>query len=188
MSEFLAKIQKTREYLDYLERHYNNVQRAWGIVKVALHGQPVIFDNFRYFEVQDELKEHDLSKLSSAEFMQYRRKFFPTDQENHKELADKTIDEDFAAAWSHHKEENHHHWETWTRSLTNRHPYYEEWACTQMLCDWVAMSIEFKEVSPRAYYEKIKKTVKLPKWAETDLLTVCDFMERETSNEDHKTR
>ena len=22
-------IQKTREYLDYVERHYNNVQKAW---------------------------------------------------------------------------------------------------------------------------------------------------------------
>lgn len=176
MSEFLEKIQKTREYLDYLERHYNNVQRAWAIVKIALQDQPVIFDDFRYFSVQDELKEHDLSKLSCAEFMQYRRKFFPTNQEKHKELADKTIDEDFAAAWENHKAANDHHWENWTTTQSG-HPYYREWACTQMICDWVAMSLEFKEISPRAYYEKINTKVQLPTWAERDLLAVCDYME-----------
>ena len=28
----LDKIQKFREYLDYVERHYNNVQKAWKLI------------------------------------------------------------------------------------------------------------------------------------------------------------
>ena len=27
-----AKIAKTREYLDYFERHYDNVQKAWALI------------------------------------------------------------------------------------------------------------------------------------------------------------
>lgn len=174
MSEFIEKLKKTREYLDYLERHYNNVQKAWEIVKVALKSEPCIFDDFRYFSIQDELKEHDLSKFSATEFTAYRVKFFPTELE--KERSDERHRENFELAWAHHKASNDHHHETWIKR-EHGHPYYREWACAQMICDWVAMSLEFGEKSPREYYAKNMEKIMLPPWAEKDLFTVCDYME-----------
>ena len=32
-------IQKTREYLDYVERHYNNVQKAWAELNEKCKGK-----------------------------------------------------------------------------------------------------------------------------------------------------
>lgn len=177
MSEFIEKLKKTREYLDYLERHYNNVQKAWKIVQLALHNEPVVYDDFRYFSTLDELKEHDLSKFSATEFTAYRVKFFPTELEKtcDVETNERNV-ENFSLAWAHHKASNDHHHETWIKR-EHCHPYYKEWACAQMICDWVAMSLEFGEKSPREYYAKNMEKIMLPTFAEKDLFTVCDYME-----------
>ena len=98
------EIQKTREYLDYLENHYNNVQKAWSILQDKCKHMNFIYDDFLHGTIDMEVKLHDISKLSQEEFVQYRVKFFPTKEEkdNHHCLIDLAFDR----AWKHHKKEN----------------------------------------------------------------------------------
>ena len=48
ITEFNEIIQKTREYLDYLEEHYNNVQKAWKIIQDKCKDMPFIYDDFQF--------------------------------------------------------------------------------------------------------------------------------------------
>lgn len=79
----LEQIQKFRAYLDYIERHYNNVQKAWKELndKCQNKGFNFISDDSIWFEIDTNVKKHDLSKLSVNEFTQYRQFFFPVNTE-----------------------------------------------------------------------------------------------------------
>lgn len=148
------KIQKFREYLDYIERHYDNVQKAWKLIddKCANKGFKWHWDDHCWHIIDQEVKSHDLSKLSAEEFTQYRQFFYPCDgEEKNKDL--------FKEAWEHHKENNIHHWQSWTK----KHPN-EEVFLVMMLVDWVAMGFEFGDTA-KSYYEKNKDEIKLPEWA-----------------------
>lgn len=151
------KIQKFREYLDYIEEHYNNVQKAWALVKDKCPNNKFRFlhDDYVYWSIDSEVKSHDLSKLSSEEFTQYRQYFFPTeDEEGDEELMEK--------AWEHHKECNNHHWEHWTEKQAGN-PYADIFVVL-MVIDWVAMGFKFGDTA-KDYYESHKDEIKLPDWA-----------------------
>jgi len=64
----LETIQKTREYLDYVEEHVNNVLKAFNIVSEKCNR--VI--NIDWVSLYNSIQNHDLSKLSQAEFIPYR--------------------------------------------------------------------------------------------------------------------
>jgi hypothetical protein len=169
MSAFLETIQKTREYLDYLEKHYGFVQHAFLIVSKALD---LDRDGAVYQELRDQVSCHDMSKLSDKEFVQYRRKFFPTSADKELEMV---VNNGFELAWIHHKKSNHHHFESIkfdgqdVKSQVNG---------LHMICDWVAMSLSFGEKSPRGYFEKNKHKMFIPFWMTSSVYTVCDFMEK----------
>ena len=76
-------IQKTREYLDYVERHYNNVQKAWAELNEKCKGKGFnwLYDDFIWNNINENIKHHDESKLSRYEFVQYRQFFYPTSYE-----------------------------------------------------------------------------------------------------------
>jgi len=153
------EIQKTREYLDYLENHYNNVQKAWSILQDKCKHMNFIYDDFLHGTIDMEVKLHDISKLSQEEFVQYRVKFFPTKEEkdNHHCLIDLAFDR----AWKHHKKENTHHWENWTKKKI----YHDVVYVVHNICDWMAMGMKFNDTA-KSYYEKNKSKIKIPKWSE----------------------
>ena len=150
------KITKFREYLDYFERHYDNVQRAWALINDKCQGKGFRFisDDFVWHSIDAAIKMHDESKLSSREFTQYRNYFFTYDGEEKNENA-------FHAAWNHHLENNEHHWENWTKKGSQM---YADIFLVQMVCDWVAMGVE-KGDTAKSYYEKNKAQINLPEWA-----------------------
>ena len=62
-TEFEAKLIKTNEYLAYLQRHYDNVQKAWTLFQEFGKKLPVVYDDCRYRTVNYAIKDHDLSKF-----------------------------------------------------------------------------------------------------------------------------
>lgn len=151
----IEKIQKFREYLDYIERHYNNVQKAWKLIQDKCKDYHFIYDDNLFFQLDAEIKTHDISKLSADEFTQYRQFFFPCKNKQ----KDKNL---FKSAWEHHKIENSHHWQTWT--MEGFENAKQELALIHNIVDWVAMGFEFNDTA-KSYYEKNKLEIDLPKWA-----------------------
>ena len=145
--KILEEINKTREYLDYIEEHVLNVQKAWKEIQEKCKDMSFIWDDACYFSIDNEIKLHDLSKMSEQEFIQYRKTFFPTNEEKEKDKYD------ISKAWEHHKKHNPHHWETWT--LSNKEQVIH---CVCMICDWMAMAYKFNDTAKR-YYEKNKDEI-----------------------------
>jgi len=162
----IHEIQKIREYLDYVEEHYNNVQKAWRIVQEKCNGKdfPFLYDDHLFWALDAEIKNHDLSKLSNEEFIPYRKNFFPANHEN-KVYAQK----DFELAWEHHKRKNLHHWQTWTQSEENKNIFN----LVHNICDWIAMGFKFEDTA-RSYYNKNKAEIILPEWAEKLMNEIFD--------------
>lgn len=159
------EILKTQEYLNYLKEHYDNVQKAWAIIQCKCQDKPFDFliDDYKYFTLDMEIKRHDQSKLSTAEFVPYRRKFFPTQYE--KENEQEVINFMFDKAWEHHKANNNHHWEDWTKkSCPGTYPNDTTYV-VHNICDWMAMSMKFGDTA-QSYYEKNKDKIFIPQWAE----------------------
>lgn len=168
----LEEIRVTRNYLDYLQEHIINVHKAWQIVQEKCKDLSIVYDDFKYNSLDEEVRSHDLSKLSKEEFFAYRRKFFPTDievQQDEQEL--KEIEKDFDKAWRHHYENNDHHWEKWKTSSYS-HPYAHEIHCAHMVIDWMAMGMKFGDT--REYYDKNKDKIDLPEWADKFVNEIFD--------------
>jgi len=162
----LDKIQKFREYLDYVERHILNVQKAWKLIQDKCPRNSDFYfhcDDVEWHMINDDVKTHDESKLSAQEFTQYRQNFFPVDGEVKDKIA-------FAHAWEHHKRHNMHHWQTWTQS--DGHPYASAYL-TMNVIDWVAMGFEFGDTA-KDYFEKNKEEIDLPQWAVDYMYKIFD--------------
>lgn len=149
----IEKINKFREYLDYIEEHYSNVQKAWKIINKKCKGKSFRFmgDDFIWHNIDKNVKMHDMSKLSTEEFTQYRQYFFPCDYESKNE-------DIFNKAWEHHKSNNTHHWQNWVSNKLDEH------CLVEMIIDWMAMGMKFNDTA-KSYYEKNKSEINLPKWA-----------------------
>lgn len=158
-------IQKTREYLDYIERHYNNVQKAWQELnnKCKNKGFNWIYDDAIWHTINFNIKNHDLSKLGINEFVQYRQYFYPTSSEvKDKDLMNK--------AWEHHLSNNYHHWQNWT----NTYPCSIEFLI-ENICDWIAMGYEFGDTA-KEYYENNIEKINLPEWAIKEMYLIFDII------------
>ena len=158
-------IQKFREYLDYIEEHYDNVQEAWKLLNEKCDNSfQFISDDYIWHSIDQNVKNHDLSKLSKEEFTQYRQFFFPVDGAE----KDKSL---FDSAWTNHKEQNPHHWENWTVNYKD-HPYAIIYL-VENIVDWVAMGFKFGDTA-KEFYEKNKENIKLPKWAIEEMYKIFD--------------
>ncbi len=151
--KIIEEINKTREYLDYIEEHVLNVKKAWEELKLKCKDMRFIWDDFYYFSIDTEIEHHDLSKMSEHEFIQYRKAFYPTKSDPKY---------DMSSAWEHHKEKNPHHWENWTTIKNRQHPNDWEVHCVHMICDWMAMGYKFGDTAKK-YYEKNKEKIEIPK-------------------------
>ncbi len=170
--EGLFLIAKFREYINYLEEHLLNVRKAWNELQVKCSGMRFIYDDYVFNWICNEVMEHDLSKFSEAEFVQYRKGFYPTLSESKFDMSE---------AWEHHKKENPHHWENWARNnFTN--PVEWEVHCVHMVIDWMAMSYKFGS-SYIEYYEKHMKRIKLPGYAVAFIYEIFGCLETNSSNE-----
>lgn len=159
-------LNQTRAYLVYVERHFDNVQKAWDLLREKGKGNPdlnFLTDDYLYHQLDNRVKKHDLSKLSAQEFTQYRNHFYPTREES----VDTTA---FEAAWDHHKANNSHHWQNWTQRLDKYKPD-RELDIVEMVLDWVAMGMEFGDTAAE-YYERNKASIIIPKWAEDFMYTL----------------
>jgi hypothetical protein len=153
----LSKIEKFREYLDYIERHVQNVQKAWELIQVKCPRTSEFYfhcDDVEWNMINDDVMNHDLSKLSIEEFTQYRQFFFPVIGEEKDKKA-------FDGAWEHHKKHNMHHWQNWTRAKATPH---DSAYLTMTVIDWVAMGFEFGDTA-KEYYENNLDKIDLPNWA-----------------------
>lgn len=150
-------IEKTREYLNYIEEHVLNVEKAWRELQDKCEDMKFIYDDYLYNMIDAEVGFHDLSKLSEQEFIQYRKSFYPTKAES------KEIKYDMTQAWKHHKINNPHHWQNWT-TMNSNHPHEWEVHCVHMVIDWMAMGYKFGDTA-QSYYESNKDKVELPDYA-----------------------
>lgn len=170
-TEMLQKIEKTREYLDYIEEHYNNVQRAWKEFQVKCKSDRSVSDDFHWGTLDKEIEFHDVSKLSNEELVKYRENFFPTKSESETKR-------NLNSAWTHHKEANMHHWENWA---TKNFHYPNEWEihCVHMIIDWIAMSYKFGDTATE-YYEKNKDEIKIPDYAHDYVVELLEMFYKVT--------
>lgn len=171
----LEIIEKTREYLMYVEHHLLCVSRAFNIVTHVMKDNAVIYDDSQWHALRHEVERHDLSKFTAMEFCQYRRWVKPTDREK-ESGATELAKAEFDTACNHHYAVNGHHWQNWTNRVYG-HPHEQGIHFFHMLVDWVAMEIACGRLSPRAYYERNKETFKFPEWAEKLTLALCEVLE-----------
>lgn len=136
-------IEKTREYLNYLEEHLNNVQFAFTEVSDACNGMFWVGDDYAWHNMRAEVMAHDLSKFGKEEFVQYRDQFFPVCDEDKEKSG-------FDAAWENHKTKNRHHHET-AQNYTD---------LIHMVIDWTAMGYKFGDTA-KEYYERNKDKISL---------------------------
>lgn len=100
-------------------------------------------------------RRHDQSKYDSCEFGGYRQFFYP-ENGNEKNIIT------FNHAWNHHQKTNDHHWEYWLligsskiEALKMDLP-----SIIEMLCDWTAMSVKFKNI-PSKWFDANKEKMVL---------------------------
>lgn len=137
-------IDRTREYLDYLEDHLTKVAIAFDDLSNACEGMWWVGDDYAWHTLRRDVELHDISKFSEEEFVQYRKTFYPIDKDEKENV-------DFKSALEHHKEQNHHHFESCQTYLDMVH----------MIIDWTAMSYTFGGTA-QEYYEKNKEKIIVP--------------------------
>ena len=138
---------KCNEYLDYINEHKANVEKAWDVIKTI--DNPYIQNNID--EISENIKNHDASKFSGEEFEWYRKKYFPINDEEANEVMDKISD-----VFKLHYSRNPHHWEFWLNedgdldySKHGSEDIDEDImiAYIEMLCDWASFGL--KKNNPR---------------------------------------
>lgn len=169
-------INQTQNYLNYINKHYNLVQMAWFEIQKYCQGQKFKFldDEFWWSVLDEEIKNHDKSKLSTEEFHPYRFKFYPTNEEAKHPDYELSSQEIFDQAWEHHKNFNFHHWQTWTtKECPKKIP--KELHAIHNLCDWIAMAKQ-REKPYLEYYEQNKDSIKIPQQYIKLFYKIVDFL------------
>ncbi len=152
--EGVKHINKIREYCDYVEEHLLNVERSWFILQSTCKDMPIIYDDYCYWYIDAMVKNHDVSKMSTEEFIPYQRNFYPVDEK------DNAI---FGIAWQHHLIHNPHHWENWT-NIKEKFPNEQACHCVCMVIDWMAMGMKFGDTAEE-YYNANKHKINIPGWS-----------------------
>lgn len=171
MNKMEELLHKTREYLDYVENHYNNIKKAYVVLEKAIKGKELWFSDPVFTEYMDgRIKTHDMSKLSVEEFVQYRQRFYPTSYEV---VMDKEV---FKGAWSNHCEVNDHHWQNWTRKY-DKLDNESLGAILENVIDWMAMGYEFGDTALEYYEANPQISESIPGWAKETLKKVLEYVE-----------
>lgn len=151
-----AGTEKEREYLAYIDQHVKTVQSVWLALQEHLT-DCYWLDDCYYFIIDDRIKRHDKSKYDGCEFGGYRQFFYPENENEKKSIA-------FNHAWNHHQKSNDHHWEYWLLIDSNGKKVealkMDLPSIIEMLCDWTAMSVKFKNM-PSNWFDANKEKMVL---------------------------
>lgn len=183
--EGIKHINKIREYCDYIEEHLQNVEKSWKVLQEACKDMNIIYDDYLYWNIDTMVKAHDVSKMSTEEFIPYQRNFFPLGGKDNSGID---------SAWEHHLGHNQHHWENWTK-IKEKFPNEQVCHCTCMVIDWMAMGLKFGDTAEE-YYKANRGHIEIPEWAEDFINKIflrlrnfncsgCERLFRDTEN-DHK--
>ena len=142
---------KIIEYVNYIENHRDNVFTSWRLLQEPCKNMNFIYDDYLYERITENINNHDMSKYSEDEFIQYRKRFFPLT-----DAIKVQKDEVFEKAWEHHKEYNSHHWQR-----VGIDGQIED--VVEMVCDWMAMGMKFGDTA-ESYYLKNSDEIKLQDW------------------------
>lgn len=140
---------KNKENKDYIDTHIANVKRAFN----EYGDQLVKALNIDKKRLAAQIEVHDQSKYSKEEFEGYRKRFYPTSDEQNAIADDK-----FNIAWNHHVHNNAHHPEFWVCTDDEGNIVIEPMGHTyiaEMLLDWAAMGYT-KGDNPYLYWQKEK--------------------------------
>lgn len=149
-------IEATRKYLNYIEEHLENVRLAFDELSRACDGMWWVGDDCCWHGMRQDVIDHDLSKFTVQEFVQYRDFFYPVCEKDKESCG-------MDAAWEHHKRMNHHHHETVTT--------YED--MVHMVIDWTAMGYKFGDTA-QSFYEKNAEKIKLPENLKRDMFEIFE--------------
>lgn len=153
-------IAKEDEYLDYINNHVANAITAFNnLFNNKVYNLEGITDDPKKFAnaveiVSHDIEIHDATKYSDDEFYAYRRKFYPTLEEQNIKDQDEIdrVNDNYNKAWKHHYTHNYHHPLFWKYvdqngkildtplEIARPMPLY---AIIHMICDWEAMSMRF---------------------------------------------
>lgn len=155
---FEEKVERIRFYLNYVEEHYDNVQKAWALIKEKCIYLNFVKDEKICSRIDREIKNHDYSKLTHDEFIPYQERHYPTEHEKGKSGRRDA----FSKALTHHKENNTHHIECLIHMGKGLKGLSVEEiiSCVHMIADWVAMGFKFGDTA-YDFYAKIKNRHKL---------------------------
>ena len=184
----LERIRTIRAYCDYLEMHLLNVAKAWTILQDALPHEKEVWDDFAFWVTHNMVREHDLSKMDAAEFTAFAEWFFGQFGRNYVICADDSEGEEkhrtakaaFDSAREHHKAQEPHHWENWTKA-GQRFPGEASCHLMCMVADWMAMGMAFGDTAEE-YYEREKSKIDLPEWAVKYLQRIFAALRNNTEN------
>jgi hypothetical protein len=161
-------IDQTRQYLDYIEEHYLNIQKVWVNVTKIFKKEKFIYDDFEYSILSYQILIHDISKLSHEEFIPYRDYFFV-----YKNIESLLVKNAMEKAWENHLNQfgNIHHYQTIQKY--NYHcgcyPNLKVLHLIHMCIDWIAMGIKFNN-SAIDYYKKEKHLMKFKEKSDYDFI------------------
>lgn len=150
-----TRIEKEREYFAYIEQHIKTVQSVWLALQEHLTDYYWLDDCY-YYIIDDRISRHDQSKYYSCEFGGYRQFFYPVNENEKNIIA-------FNHARNHHQKTNDHHWEYWLligSSGKIEALKMDEPCIIEMLCDWTAMSVKFKNI-PSKWFDANKEKMVL---------------------------
>ena len=169
---FDITIARTGEYLQYLKLHYDYVQQAWKMYQARMDPAcEFLSDDFLWFTMDEEIKKHDLSKLSSDEFIPYRDYFYPVAGQ-----VTQQVEQAFERAKQHHIDHNPHHWEHWTQRKYQDDGISEGIFCTHMIIDWVAIGLQ-RRTSTMEWYMAERDKMDFPGWADRYIVEVLERMD-----------
>lgn len=152
-------VDKTREYLNYIDEHLRNVGTAWEWVQEACADLPHLQNEGIRKRLNQMISNHDISKLSKEEFVPYRQIFYPISGECVLSQSEKD------AIYNIHYVKNDHHWQTIKhRYLNNQLNLVEaEIRCIHMVVDWIAMGLPEGNSDALTYFNDMKERMELPK-------------------------
>lgn len=145
------------KYLEYLEGHIGNVQKALELLNTL--DIPFVNDNIS--ELRSIVNKHDASKYEEPEWSAYLHHFYPENDE------EALMSEEFEQACKHHIQTNPHHWDYWIEDdkLINDIDEREYRLYTiERICDWTAMAAQHDE-GPTDFWNANKEFIIQPDYA-----------------------
>lgn len=182
-----------KEYFDYVQTHILCVEEAFKRFFNEIYECVTKRDKKHYdynafsSRLYRSIEVHDRSKFTEFEFDGYRRYFYPADEDK---VSKKQIDIDFDNAWKHHYLNNQHHPEYWVSNIDgvpfiNRMSNY---AFAEMLCDWIAMSINFQQKLSDWWFDGDGRSDKLKYLQMEDIKIIDEFVRKNDAKLDFRAK